>query len=81
MTRRISITLPEDTLDLLDRVCRKEDRSRVIDEAVRFYIDRVGRDRLRERLAQGYARHNDRDVRLAEEWFPVEEDTRVDGGE
>ena len=34
--RRINITLSEDTLALLDRVVSKGDRSRLIDEAVRY---------------------------------------------
>ncbi len=43
MHRRINITLPEETIRSLDRVAKKGDRSRLIDEAVRRYIREVGR--------------------------------------
>ncbi len=69
MARRINVTLPEETLALLDAVLKKGERSRLIDEAVRFHVDHVGRDSLRARLAEGYTRRATRDVQLAEEWF------------
>ena len=43
MHRRINVTLPEETLQLLERVTKKGDRSRLIDEAVRRYVDEMDR--------------------------------------
>jgi len=73
--RRINITLSEETLALLDRAVSKGDRSRLIDEAVRYYIDEKGRSELKKRLQEGAIRRAARDLQLTEEWFPLEEES------
>ena len=75
MHRRVTVTLPEETLQLIDCVAKKGDRSRLIDEAVRHYIDNLGRTNLKERLKEGAIRRAERDRVLAEEWFHLEEET------
>ena len=75
MHRRINITLPEETVRLIDRVSRKGGRSRLINEAVRRYVREVGRARLREQLKSGYIQGTERDRQLVEEWFLVDEET------
>ena len=75
MHRRINITLSEETLALLDRAVSKGDRSRLIDEAVRYYIDEKGRSELKKRLQEGAIRRAARDLQLTEEWFPLEEES------
>jgi CopG family transcriptional regulator/antitoxin EndoAI len=72
--QRINITLPEDTLRLLDRVAPKGDRSRVIDEAVRFFVAARGKANLRKQIAEGARRRAARDLLLAEEWFGMDEE-------
>ena len=74
MHRRINITLPEETVRLIDRVAERGDRSRFIDEAVRRYVEAVGRANLRKRLKEGSVRRGGRDLRLAGEWFALEEE-------
>jgi CopG family transcriptional regulator/antitoxin EndoAI len=74
MNKRINITLPEETVRLLDRVARKGSRSRLIDRAVRRYVAEVGRANLRKRLKEGAMREAGLDLQLAEEWFPLEEE-------
>lgn len=39
MHRHINITLPDETIELIDQVIKKGDRSRFINEAVQYYID------------------------------------------
>jgi CopG family transcriptional regulator/antitoxin EndoAI len=73
VNQRINVSLPEATLRLLDRVAGKGDRSRFIDEAVRYYIDEKGRRELKKRLKEGAIRRAPRDLQLTEEWFPLEE--------
>lgn len=75
MHRRINITLPEPTIRLIDRVADKGDRSRFIDTAVRHYIDQVGRARLRKQLKEGFIRDAEDDLKVAAEWFSVDEET------
>lgn len=74
MHRRLNVTLPETTIRLIDRVARKRGRSRLIDRAVRHYLQRLGRDALRKALKEGAVRRADRDLRLAGEWFALEEE-------
>jgi CopG family transcriptional regulator/antitoxin EndoAI len=79
VNQRINVSLPEETLRLLDRVAGKGDRSRFIDEAVRYYIDEKGRHELKKRLKEGAIRRASRDLHLTEEWFPLEEEVWNDG--
>ena len=72
MNRRLNISLPERTVDLIDRVAGKRRRSALIDRAVVRYIQEESRVNLQERIADGARARADRDLRLAEEWFPVE---------
>ena len=74
MRKRINITLPEDTLELIDRVTEQGDRSRFIDEAVRHYIQEIGRSNLRKQLKAGAIRRAQRDLRVAEAWFTIDEE-------
>jgi CopG family transcriptional regulator / antitoxin EndoAI len=72
MRRRINITLPDETVRLIDRVAAKGDRSRFIAEAVTHYVSATGRAELRKRLKEGALRRAERDRRLATEWFLLE---------
>jgi CopG family transcriptional regulator/antitoxin EndoAI len=74
MRKRINITLPEETLELIDHVTEHGDRSRFIDEAVRHYVQETGRANLRKRLKEGAIHWAERDLHLAEEWFSVNEE-------
>jgi CopG family transcriptional regulator/antitoxin EndoAI len=74
MRKRINISLPEETIALIDRVTEHGERSRLIDEAVRRYIQETGRVNLRKRLKEGAIRRAERDLQVTEEWFTVDED-------
>jgi CopG family transcriptional regulator / antitoxin EndoAI len=74
MHQRINITLPEETLRVIDQVANKGDRSRFIDSAVRYYVDAIGRANLRKRLKEGAIRRAERDLNLAQEWSAFEEE-------
>lgn len=78
MHRRINISLPEETLALIDRVAKLGDRSRFIDEAVKHYVHEVGRSKLRKQLQEGALRRATRDLTLAEEWVGLDEDVWQD---
>jgi CopG family transcriptional regulator/antitoxin EndoAI len=74
MSKRINIMLPERTLAVLDRVARKGHRSRFVSEAVLHYVETQGKQSLRERLKAGYLANADENLRIAAEWFPLEEE-------
>ena len=74
MNRRINITLPNETIELLNRIVPKGDRSRFINNAVQYYITEVEKKKLREQLRQGAIERSQRDLNLAETWFDLEEE-------
>lgn len=75
MHRRLNITLPEETVRLIDRVAKKGNRSRLISDAVRRYVRELGRANLRRRLKEGARRRAARDRALAQDWFALEDET------
>jgi CopG family transcriptional regulator/antitoxin EndoAI len=74
MSKRINIMLPERTLAVLDKVSSKGNRSRFISNAVLHYVETVGKHSLREQLKAGYMANAEESLRIAAEWFPLEEE-------
>lgn len=74
MSERLNITLPEETVRLINRVAKRGQRSRLINQAVNRYVKEEGRAAIRKRLEEGARRRADRDLRIVEEWFALEED-------
>ena len=74
MHQRINVTLPEETIALLDRAVKSRSRSRLIDEAIRYYVETKGRESLRQRLEEGYRRNRKLNLELAEEGMAAAEE-------
>ena len=74
MNTRLNITLPEQTVRLMDRVAGKGQRSSLIDRAVRRYVKEETRANLMKQLTESYHAHAAIDLQLAEEWCPLEEE-------
>jgi CopG family transcriptional regulator/antitoxin EndoAI len=74
MSKRINIMLPERTLAVLDRVAPRGSRSRFVSRAVLHYVETQAKRSLRERLKAGYLASADENLRIAAEWFPLEEE-------
>lgn len=74
MYRRINITLPEETVRLMDRGSARGGRSRLIDKAVKRYVAATGRANLGRRVKQGALRRAEGDLQLAGESFFLEEE-------
>lgn len=72
--QRINISLPQETVDLIGRVVAKGNRSNLLDIAVKDYIQRAGHTNLRKRLEEGAINRAERDLHIAEEWFPIDEE-------
>jgi metal-responsive CopG/Arc/MetJ family transcriptional regulator len=72
---RVNVSLPVETLSLLDQVAKHGERSALIAEAITTYLRERKRKVLRHRLKQGAVARTERDRRLTEEWFPLEEST------
>jgi len=74
MNKRINIILPTTTVAVLDRVAAKGSRSALINRAIRHYVETQGRQNLRERLKQEALANAERDLQMAAEWLPLEEE-------
>ena len=72
--QRVNITLPSQTLQRIDRVARPGTRSRVIDEAVNFYLKEHGRANLRKLLKEGAIANAEQDRKIATDWFHIEKE-------
>lgn len=75
MSKRINIILPDKTLAVLDRVAPKGDRSRFVSNAVLHYVEVRGKQSLRKQLAAGYTANAEESLKIAAEWFPLENET------
>jgi CopG family transcriptional regulator/antitoxin EndoAI len=74
MNKRINVILPTATVAVLDRVAARGSRSALIDRAIRQYVETHGRQNLRERLKQEALANAERDLQIAADWFPLEEE-------
>jgi metal-responsive CopG/Arc/MetJ family transcriptional regulator len=74
MSKRINIVLPDETAAVLDRVAAKGARSRFISRAVMHLVETEGKANLRERLKAEALANAERDLAIAAEWFPLEEE-------
>ncbi len=70
----MNIMLPEKTLAVLDRVTTRGNRSRFISQAVLDYVETQARRNLRDRLKASYEANAGESLKLAMEWFPLEEE-------
>lgn len=76
MNKRLTISLPEQTVRLLNRLAGRGQRSRLIDRALRRYVKLKLETRvnLRKQLADSYAVNAAFHRRLAKNWFPAEQE-------
>ena len=75
MTKRINVVLPVETIKVLDRVGPKGNRSRLISEAVLYYVENRGKSNLADRLRAGAQANAKRDLEIAQEWFSLDEES------
>jgi CopG family transcriptional regulator/antitoxin EndoAI len=74
MSKRINIILPDKTAEVLDKVASKGNRSSLISEAVLYYVRARGAQTLRDQLKAGYIADANESLKVAAEWFPLEEE-------
>ena len=73
--KRVNISIPQATLEKIDALTARGDRSKFIDQAVHFYVNAVGRNSLKRALKEGAIRGAVRDTAIAAEWFAIDEST------
>lgn len=72
--KRINITLPESTVALLESVADKGGRSRLIDDAVKLYVENLKGNTLRQQLKEGAIARAERNLQMAKEWSQLEDE-------
>lgn len=72
--RRINITLPQETVEILATEVDKGSRSNFIDIAIRNHVIETRKIRLREGLKAGAIANAERDLEIAREWSEIEDD-------
>jgi CopG family transcriptional regulator/antitoxin EndoAI len=79
IAQTFQITLPEDTLKLIEQLASSEtDISHLINEAIKFYAAHKHREILRQRVIEGAVCRAERDLNLAQDWFVIEEEACQD---
>jgi CopG family transcriptional regulator/antitoxin EndoAI len=78
MARQLQITLPEDTMQLLDRWLASSDYPEkeyndLINETIKLYIAEKQINHLNQQLKEEAIVRAERDLNLAEDWFSLEE--------
>jgi CopG family transcriptional regulator/antitoxin EndoAI len=75
MSKRINIVLPETTIQTIDRMIRRGQRSRFINQAVQHYVANRSIEALRAHLERAAVRDRDLDREIAADWFAVDHET------
>lgn len=70
--KRVNVTLPIETLRMIERLTQKGNRSRFINEAVRFYVGKVSKTNLRKLLKERALIRSGEDLQIAQEWFHID---------
>ena len=72
--QRINITLPEETIAVIDRLAKKVgvNRSRFLDQAARYYVQAMGKSSLKKLLVEGAIVRAKENRAIAEDWFPAD---------
>jgi len=72
--KRINISIPIETLQLINEIAPPKKRSQFIADAITQYASEIKRLELREQLKAGYLANAESDRQIAEEWFPLEQE-------
>ncbi len=75
MSKRINVSLSTSTVAMLDKVAPRGQRSNFIDRAIQYYVKDQNLQSLRLRLKKEALANAERDLAMATEWFPLEEES------
>jgi len=78
MSKRINVVLPDETVAVLNRAAPSGTRSRLVSEAVLYYVRARAKRSLSARLKHGALANARRDLEIAEEWFSLDEEACQD---
>jgi len=58
---------------LLKKIAKREDRSRLVDQTIRYFAKEMSRTNLKKQVKEGAVVNASRDLNLAEEWFLIDD--------
>jgi len=70
--QRVDVTLPKETVRLLEKIAKRGDRSWLVDQAIRFFAKEMSRANLKKQVREGAIVNASRNLNLAEEWFSID---------
>jgi CopG family transcriptional regulator/antitoxin EndoAI len=70
--KRVNITLPEETIQKIDKIVKEGKRSQFIDKAINFYIEKKSSAQLKKLMKEGAIKRAQRDLDICAEWFVLE---------
>jgi CopG family transcriptional regulator/antitoxin EndoAI len=76
--KKVELELPESLLNEVDSIAKKDNISRneLLEHAMRFYIEEREKRALRSEMIKGYQEMAELNLKIAEEFFCVEEDIK-----
>lgn len=72
--KRINITLPESTVEMIESIADKGGRSSLIDSAIRVYVKNLKKMSLEQQLKEGAIARAERNLQMAQEWAHLEDE-------
>ncbi len=72
--KRINITLPEETIQRIDKIVKEGKRSQFIDRAINFYLEKKSKAQLRQSMKEGAIKRAQRDLDIYSDYFVYEEE-------
>jgi CopG family transcriptional regulator/antitoxin EndoAI len=70
--KRLNITIAPATWERLKTAVPRMERSRFIDNALKVYLTNLKRKSLKQRLKKEALANADKDLKIANEWFALE---------
>ncbi|MFQ5560698.1 MAG: hypothetical protein ACE5FU_08950 [Nitrospinota bacterium] len=73
-TKRVGFTIPERVVEILEKVTDERAKSRFVTEAIVEKVEKERQRKLSRSLLHDYAASGEKDAKMAEEWFMLDEE-------
>ncbi|MCL5773750.1 MAG: hypothetical protein M1536_05150 [Firmicutes bacterium] len=72
--KRVTFSLSEEIINLLNKSASENKKSDFVEKAISDYAGRIQKDALNKRLKEGYLANAEQDIKIAEEFYPLEQE-------
>ncbi len=77
MNQQLTISLPEQTINKIYKIANDDNFNLFIERAINFYLTEMEKKNLVNELKEGAMLRAERDLKLANEWFNLEEEAWI----